>query len=73
MWFFILLVMIPEWIAAAHTYESDVYTPVPHSLLVFDWHPTGQFTMNWAALSESALFRQIAEKKRWMYKRFYLV
>jgi len=38
--------MIPEWIAAAHTYESDVYTSVPHSLLVCDRHPIGQFTMN---------------------------
>jgi len=53
-------VMIPEWIAAAHTYESDVYTSVPHNLLVFDRHPIGQFTMNWAALSESALFIQTA-------------
>jgi len=49
------LVMIPEWIAAAHTYEPDVYTSVPHNLLAIDWHPGGQFTMNWAALSESAV------------------
>ena len=53
-----LLVMIPEWIAAAHTCESDVYTSVPHRLLVCDWHPIGQFTMNWEALSVSAVFTQ---------------
>jgi len=55
-----LLVMIPEWIAAAHTYESDVYTSVPHNSLVCDRHPAGQFTMNWAALSESAVFRHMS-------------
>ena len=54
------LVMIPEWIAAAHTYESDLYTLVPHNLLAIDWHPAGQFTMNWAALCESAVFRHMS-------------
>ena len=66
--------MIPEWIAAAHTYESDVYTSVPHNLRVCDRHPIGQFTMNWEALSESALFTQTAVKKEWwMQTMFSLV
>ena len=71
---FNLLVMIPEWIAAAHTYESDVYTSAPHNLRVCDRHPIGQFTMNWEVLSESALFTQTAVKKEWwMQTMFSLV